>query len=142
DQQIVGSPVCREKCDRRGPRRADPDLLTTVAAVFRPKDQLFLIPIEIAFRPTVVVALFESDDFFGREIRPALRFVVLRPVLRELIPAMLCDEQPSVGVDRKAFAVADTGCIAFSRREFLVGLVRIIAPRAAAGLLLRAGLKA
>ena len=53
---------------------------------------------------------------------------------------MLCDEQPSVGVYRKAFAVANAAGIAFRGRERLIGFARVVAPGAAAGLLLRAGL--
>src|ERR1700722_1627916 len=142
DQQIVGRPVCREECDGWSPRDAQTHLLTAIAAIFRPKNQLLLKAVEIAFRPTVVMTLFESNDFLGWEIWADLHFVELLPVLRELIPAMLRDEQSAVGVYRKAFAVANTAGIAISGRELLIRLARVITPRASAGLLLGAGLKA
>ncbi len=129
-----------EKCDGWSSRRAHTHLLAAVAAILRCEDQLLLEAVEIAFRPTVVMTLFESNDFFGWEFRPDLSFVELLPVFRELIPPMLRDEQPSVGVYRKAFAVANTAGIAFRGREPLIGFARVVAPGAAAGLLLRAGL--
>ncbi len=132
----------REKCDWWSPRRAHTDLLAAVAAIFRCENQLLLKAVEIAFRPTVVMTLFESNDFLGWEIWPDLSLVELLPVFRELIPAMLRDEQPAVGVYRKAFAVANTAGIAFRGRELLIGFVRVVAPGAAAGLFLRTGLNA
>ncbi|HEX9405469.1 MAG TPA: hypothetical protein VF917_13625, partial [Steroidobacteraceae bacterium] len=63
------------------------------------------------------MALFESNDFFGWEIRPDLSLVELLPIFSELIPPMLRDEQPSVGVYRKTFAIANTAGITIRGRE-------------------------
>ena len=57
----------------------------------------------------------------------------VRPVLRKLIASMLGDEQASGGVERKSLAVAQSGRVAFRRRETLILCIGVVAPCAGAG---------
>jgi len=75
----------------------------------------------------------------GRQLRAVLALVEIDPVLRELVAAVLSREQPAGGIECKPLAVADTSCVTFFGGELLSCLVGVIAPRAAASLLLRTG---
>ena len=46
----------------------------------------------VAFRPAIVGAFFELDNFLSRKLRALLGGKEARPVLRELVAAMLGDE--------------------------------------------------
>src|SRR4029077_16252525 len=83
DQEIIGCPMRRKECDGWSSRGAHTHFLAAVAAIFRCENQLLLKPVEVAFRPTVVMTLFESNDFFGWEVRPDRSFVELLPIFRE-----------------------------------------------------------
>src|SRR5690242_905627 len=101
-----------EERDRRRLVGADADLLAAVAAVFGSEHELVLILVEVALRPAVIAALLDGDDLLGRQIRALLHRVELRPVLRELIAAVLGRVKLAGGIEREAFAVADAGGIA------------------------------
>src|SRR5581483_3294761 len=61
----VGGPVSGKCGGRRKFVGALADALAAVSAIFRCKHQLLLPGIVIAFRPPVVTALLEEQDFFG-----------------------------------------------------------------------------
>jgi len=48
----------------------DSNRLAAVAAIFRRQDQLFLILVVIAFRPSVIAALLQLEDLLGRKLTP------------------------------------------------------------------------
>src|SRR5208283_1629082 len=97
--KIVGSPVRREKRDRASLLRARPDRLAAVATIFRSQHQLLLDSVEIALRPAVVGALLQSQQLFGWEIGALLRPVKFRPILGQLITAMLGDIKAARSVE-------------------------------------------
>src|SRR5580658_2877555 len=138
DQKIIGCPVRRKERDRRSPYRAEADFLATGTAIFGPKNELLLQPIEITFWPAVVMTAPELDDFLGRKLRPERGPIVLGPVLCELVAAMLRHKQPPASINREPLSVTDARCITLRSRELLIGLVSIVDPCAAAGVLLRA----
>ena len=111
-----------ERRDRRLLAGADADLFA-VAAIFRRQHELVLQLIVVAFRPAVIGALLQQHDFLGRQLRALPRVEVARPVLRELIAAVLGDEETPGGVEREAFAVAQPGGVALRRREMLIFLL-------------------
>ncbi len=79
--------MCRKPRNGTALVLTDPGGLATIAAVFRGKDQLLLVAVEIALRPSVVAALLKLQQFFRGLVGSLLRPVQLWPVLRELIPA-------------------------------------------------------
>src|SRR5580692_4354749 len=139
ERKIVRGPVCRKKRDRSSLPRARPDRLAAVTAIFRSQHELLLDPVEIAIRPAVVRALLQSQQLFGGEIGALLRPVEFRPILRQLIPAMLGYINSTGGVECEALAIADPGGEALGRRKVLPGPVRVVAPGAGARFELRAG---
>ena len=132
DQKIVRRPVTGQRCDRSLFLGADADL-PAVATIFRRQHELIRKSIIIAFRPTIVGAFFQLDDFLGRKLGAFLGGKEARPVLRKLIAAVLGDEKTPGGVERKSFTVAQAGRIAFRRRETLIRFVCVIEPRASRG---------
>jgi hypothetical protein len=76
--------------------------------------------------------LFQGQNFFRGQRGFLLRLVELRPVCVQLIATVLRHENLAVRVNRKPFAIADPSRVAIGRREFLIGLVCIVAPDAAA----------
>src|SRR5262245_13486295 len=51
-------------------------------------------------------------------------------------------ELVAAGVEGDTAGIADAGCVALGRREFLIGLLRVVAPDAATRLQLSAGVQA
>ena len=64
--------------------------LAADAAIFRREYQLPLDIVEIAFRPAKIVALLDLQKLLGRLVRALILVVELRPVLVELVAALLC----------------------------------------------------
>src|ERR1700720_3431301 len=139
ERKSVWGPVCREKRYRASLPRAWPNSLAAVTAIFRSQHKLLLDPVEIALRPAVVGALLQSQQLFGGEIGALLRPVEFRPILRQLIPAMLGYINSTGGVECEALAIADPSGEALGRREVLPGPVRVVAPSAGARYELRTG---
>jgi hypothetical protein len=81
----------------------------------------------------VVCAFFELHDFLGRKLGVLFRGKKARPVLRELVAAMLGDKETARGIEHKSLAVVQPGRIAFRRRETLIFFVGVIKPYAGAG---------
>src|SRR4029077_750435 len=136
DQKIVRRPMTGKGCNRRLLAGADADLFA-VAAIFRRQHELVLQLIVVAFRPAVVGALLQQHDLLGRQLRALPRVEVARPVLRELIAAVLRGEETSGGVEREAFAVAQPRGVALRRGEMLIFFVGVVEPDAGATLELR-----
>ncbi len=120
---------------------ADADGLA-VAAIFWGENELLLKAVEIAFGPTEIGAFREFDHFFRRQLMALLRRIEMRPVLIELIAAVLRIEETPRCIEGKALAIAQTCRVTLRRREQLAGLVRIIAPDAATRFEFCAGLLA
>src|SRR6516162_5002323 len=79
DLQIVRRPVSGKRRDRRFVLIAVADFLTSVAAIFRGEHELLLC------------AVVEDHDFLRRKLPALLRGVELRPVLMQLVAAVLGD---------------------------------------------------
>ena len=75
-----------------------------------------------------------AAQLLRRQVGALLRPVKVRPVFRQLIPAVLGRIDPARGVERDAFAVAQAGGEALSGREHLARAVGVIAPDSSAGL--------
>ena len=73
---------------------AHPNRLAAVAAIFGGEHQLLLDIVEIAFRPAEIVALLDLQKLLGRQVRALILVVELRPVLVELVAALLCRPEP------------------------------------------------
>ncbi len=133
--------MCGKECNRRLFIRANANL-GSVASILGRQHIFLLRSVEVALGPAVVAALFDLHHDLGREFSALLRRVEVRPVLRELIPAVLRREQSSGTVEREPFAIADASRIAFRGREMLVGLVGVVPPDPGARLELSARLVA
>src|SRR5688572_11549907 len=73
----------------------------------------------VAVRPAEVIAGLDADELLGGVLGALLRIVELRPVLKQLVAAMLrCPESP-VGTDGESHRVADAG------RDTLAGGLRL-----------------
>jgi hypothetical protein len=105
DRESVGSPMRRERRDRRLLLRTQPDDLAAVSAILRRQHQLLLWSIEVAFRLAVVGALDDAQQLFRRKIWTFLRAIELRPVLRNLVAPVHGHLERAGRVERKAFAV-------------------------------------
>ncbi len=103
--EIVGRPVRRKPRDWTALLRTGADGLAAIAAVLRGKDQLPLVGVEIAFRPAVIRALIQLQQLFGGLVGALLWPVQVRPVLRELVPAMLHDVEPAGLIKGEPFAM-------------------------------------
>src|SRR3984885_15868133 len=103
-----------------------------ITAVFRSKHQLVEPRIEVAFGPAVVTALFDVQQLLGRQRGLLLQLIDRRPIRVQLVAAVLRDEQTPGRIDGKAFGIAYSGRESFGRRKLLIGLVRVVAPNAAA----------
>src|SRR6266481_4273638 len=132
----------REEGNGRGAVRTGADFSATIATVLRRENQFLLQTIEVAFGPSIVGALLEHHELFGGKERALFGLVDPHPVLVELIPAVLCNEQPTIAVDCYAFAVTNTGGVPFGGRESLVQRIGVVAPDSTASLPLDAGLPA
>jgi hypothetical protein len=85
DHQIVRRPM-RGKCgDRRCFLRTDADLFAAVASIFWRQHELVLKPVEITFRPAIVGAALQLDDFLSRLPRAFVCRIKVREILRELV---------------------------------------------------------
>jgi hypothetical protein len=71
----------------------------------------------------------QEHDLLGGQLRILLRVEVARPILRELIAAVLGDEQAAGGIEGKAFAVAQPRGVALRRREMLILFVGVVPAR-------------
>src|SRR5262249_32271405 len=131
DQKIVRRPMAGQSRDRRLLTGADADFFA-VAAIFRRQHELALYLIIITFGPAVVGAFLQQHDLLRRQLRALAGVKVARPILRELIAAVLGDEQAPGGIEGKAFAVAQTGGVALRRREMLILFVGVVKPDAGA----------
>ena len=97
----------------------------------------------VALRPAVIAALFQVQQLFGRQRGLLLGLVQFRPIRVQLVASVLRDEDVVVRHrSPKPSRIAYPGREALGRRERLVGLVRVIAPDAAARLELRARIDA
>src|SRR6202167_1988909 len=134
--------MCREEGHGCGTRRAQTHALPAIATVLGPEYQLVLLAIKIALGPPVVLALFQSYYLLGGLFRSGRGWVILRPVLIELIAAMLCHEEPAFGIECHSFAVAYPGRISFGSGKCLACLFGVVTPGAAASLLFEAGFAA
>src|SRR3984957_12257525 len=105
-----------EEGNGRGSVRACADFIAALAPVLRCKHQFLLRPVEVAFGPTIVGALLEHHELFGGKERALFGLVDPYPVLVELIPAVLCNEQPTIGVDCYAFGVTNAGSVTVGGR--------------------------
>src|SRR5260221_12833017 len=94
--------------------------------------------IEITLRPAVVAALHHLQKLFGRQFRTLFRFVETRPVVTQLVTAVLGCVQRAVRSERDAVGIADAGAVPFRLRKHLPRLVRVITPEATASLHVRA----
>src|SRR4029077_6415774 len=108
--------------------------LLAVATILGCQHQLILNAIVIAFRPTVIGVFFQLHDFLGGELRVLIGREQVWPVLRELVAAVHGGEQTPGGIKRESLAVAQSGGVAFLRREMLILFVRIIEPGAGTSL--------
>src|SRR5882757_57706 len=142
DRERVGRPMAGKSRDGALALSAEADGLAAVSAIFRREHELLLILIVVAFRPTVVGARRELDELLRRQVRALLGGVEARPVLVELVSAVLRGKQAAGRVEGEAFAVAQARGVTFSRREDLAGLVGVVTPDPAARLLLDAGIDA
>ena len=91
DRKIIRRPVSGQ-CRDRGFFLGANSYLLAVAAIFRRQHELVRDLIVVAFRPAIVGAFFELDNFLSRKLRALLGGKEARPVLRELVAAMLGDE--------------------------------------------------
>ncbi len=91
------------------------DGLATVAAVFRRQNVFLLIAVEIAIGPAVIAALMKLDHDFRRQFRALSGRIETRPVLVELIAAMLGYKDAAGVVEIDALGVAKARCKAFRR---------------------------
>src|SRR3954463_14942857 len=113
---------------------ADPDLLTTIAAILRRQNQLGLSRVEVALRPAVVTALFNLQQLLRRLGCADLGLIESRPVFRQLVSAMLRGiEHLAARIDGKPVGIANTGGVPLLRREALAGLICVVAPDAGSG---------
>jgi hypothetical protein len=132
----------REGGDRGLLLGADADFAAAVAAIFRCQHACLPQAVEITFRPAVITALPQQHEFLGRQLGAFGRFVESRPVLEQLVAAVLGGEEPAGRIEGEALAIAQPRREAFGRGEALAETVRVVAPDAAAGFQLRAGLPA
>ena len=121
---------------------ADSNRLAAVAAIFWRQDQLFLLLVVVAFRPSVITALLQLDNLLRGQFGALFDRVELGPVLRELIAAMLRDIEPPRLVEPKSLAITYAGRVPLGRREGLISLVGIVAPDASPRFQLRTGIVA
>jgi len=86
-----------------------------ITAVLRCEHQSLLIRIVIAHGPAIVAALFEQQQFLGRQRRFQLRvFDDIGPVRMQLIPAVLRDKNAmSPHIEPESFSIANAGGVAF-----------------------------
>ena len=96
-----------ERRDRRLRLVALADRLAAVAAVLGRQHELLLLAVVVALRPAVPGALLEIEHLLGREVKTLLGGVELRPVLVQLVAAVLRHVQTTGGVEVEALAVAD-----------------------------------
>src|SRR6267378_2192039 len=89
EREVIRGPVAGEDRDRVSLLRTDPDGLSAIAPVLGRQHQLLLRVVEVAFGPPIVGATLEPHELLRRKIRPLLGLVECRPVLRELVPAVL-----------------------------------------------------
>src|SRR5690348_3739956 len=117
ERQVVGRPVRRERGEGVELACADADL-PAVAAVFRCEHELAVNAIVVAKRPTVIAAPNDVHHLLRGQIRTLLRSEELRPVLSELIAALLGRvDIVTGGIHGDAVRVADASGIAGGRRE-------------------------
>src|SRR6185312_8123554 len=139
ERQVVGCPVSREGGGRSELVRAQSDLLA-VAAVFGREQELPLHFVVVAVGPAVVAAVHDVHELLGWQIGALRRGVQLRPVLAELVPAVLRRVELMVrGIEREPFSIAYAGGISGRRRELLLQLLGAVAPDAGARRQLGAG---
>src|SRR5437879_12709585 len=108
ERQAVGRPVSRERHGRLLLLGAPPDLLA-VAAVFRRQHEMAELQVMIAVRPAEVVALVDLEQLL-RRLLGILRVVEeFRPILSQLVAAVL--RAPPLAVRREGHApgVANAG---------------------------------
>src|SRR5438067_2307991 len=84
--------------------------VAAIAPVLGRQDQLLLRVVEVAFGPPKVGAALDSDQLLRRQTGALLGFVECRPVLRELVAAVLgCIDAHARRVDGDAARVAEPG---------------------------------
>ncbi len=139
--QVIGRPVAGEDRDRSSLLRTDADGLSAITPVLGRQDQLALRVVEVAFGPPIVGAALDAHQLLRRQIGALLGLVECRPVLRELVAAVLrrIDAHPG-RIDRDAARVAEPGDEALREREPLPGPLGLVAPDAGSRLELGARL--
>src|SRR5437660_11302376 len=131
EDEVVGRPVRGEDREGAAPLRTRPDGLPAVAAVFRGEHQLTLGPVEVALRPPIVGAALHPHQLFRRLVGTLLWPVKARPVLAQLVPAVLRRVDPDARrVDGDAAGVARPGRDALRGREPLPRPLRVVPPDA------------
>ena len=98
--------MARKRNDRSILLRANADRVAAITGVLGGEHQLLLIPVEVAFGPPEVGARGEVHDFLGGELGALRQRIQLRPVLTELVAAMLRGKDLPRRIDRNADGVA------------------------------------
>src|SRR5450432_2272280 len=107
ERERVRRPVRREVRDRLELLVAVTDRLPAIAVVLGREHQLLLRGVEVALRPPVVAALHDLEQLLRRKIGALLRRVEPRPVVAELVAAVLRGVELPRGVERDADGVAN-----------------------------------
>src|SRR5215210_7673459 len=84
---------------------------------------MFELRIVVAVRPPVIATFLDPEQLFRRKIGALLPAEQLRPVLRQLIAAVLGGVELSVGRESEADRIPDAGGVALPRAIPLAGLM-------------------
>ncbi len=139
----IGGPMRGEGRDRTRFAGADTNLFAPVPAVFRGQHELALHRVVVAFWPTIVAALLQQNQLFGRQRRFLLRLIQVGPIGMQLVSSVLGYVYALVGcVESKTFTVTNPGSETIGRSKGLLCLVGVIAPDPTAGLQFRTRIRA
>src|SRR5438552_9033526 len=141
-QQVVWRPMTWKRRDRSALVGTQTNRFPAVTAVFWSKHKLTLAQIKVAIRPAVVGTALDPHQLLRRLIGTLLRRIEVRPVLPQLVAAMLGRKHPAHGIERDPLPVAQPGDEALGRREPLPRSIGVVAPDAGPRLELGAWLNA
>src|SRR5215813_5410843 len=130
----------RESSDGSDLGRTNPHALASVAAVFRGEHEFLPHGIVVAFGPAIISSGFQEHQLFSRLSGLLEGLVKPGPVGIQLIPPVLSDEKAAGRVDGKSFPVANSSGEPARRGKYLVRLVGVVTPDAAAILQFGAGI--
>src|SRR5262245_37503116 len=106
EEEGIRSPVGREDRNRVSLLRARPDRLATITSVLWGKNALLLGQVIVALGPPIVGAALQLHQFLRWLVGPLLWRVEARPVLSQLVAAVLGSKELTRGVDCDAYRVA------------------------------------